>query len=75
MSSAENAGNYQVVQPGRTRHSNPVGIPVRAAQYDPATNTVTLTLGRFKAKRPLTLTATGLAGATGTPAGAIVTKL
>jgi uncharacterized protein YjdB len=74
-STAENVGNYQVAQPGRTRHSKPTNVPVRVAQYNPASNTVTLTLGKFNTGKPLTLTAKGLMGATGTPASTIVTKL
>jgi hypothetical protein len=72
---AQNSGNYQVVQPGLTKHSKPTLVHVKAAQYNPANNTVTLTLGKFNAKKPLTLTATGLMGATGTAAAKIVTNL
>jgi hypothetical protein len=75
IGAAETVGNYKVVQPGRTRRSRPVVVHVRAAQYDAETNTVTLTLGKFNAGKPLTLTALGLVGVTGAAASPIVTKL
>ena len=72
---AANIGNYHVAQPGLTKHSRPTVVKVRSAVYNPATKSVMLTLGKYNAKKPLTLTATGLMGATGTPAATIVTKL
>jgi hypothetical protein len=75
VSVAENVGNYRVTQPGLTRRSRPTVIHVKAVQYNPGNNTVTLMLGKFNTRKPLTLTATGLMGATGTPAATFVTKL
>jgi hypothetical protein len=75
MSVAENVGNYRVTQPGLTKRSKPTLVHVKAAQYNSGNNTVTLTLGKFNAKKPLTLTIIGLTGASGTPAATIVTKL
>jgi plastocyanin/uncharacterized protein YjdB len=72
---AANTANYSVVQAGRTKKSKPVSVAVQAAHYDPGTNSVMFTLGKFNAKRPLTLTATGLVSATGTPASKIVVPL
>jgi hypothetical protein len=74
-SAAENVSNYQVTQPGLTRRSRPTLVHVKAVQYNPGNNTVTFTLGKFNARKSLTLTATGLMSAAGTPAGTIVTKL
>jgi hypothetical protein len=71
---AQNVSHYQVVQPRPGRGHRTTNIPVRLAQYGP-TNSVTLTLGKFQANRPLTLTITGLLGATGVPAATIVTRL
>jgi plastocyanin len=68
-------GHYKVVQPGAGRHAPPKVVPVRTAQYSSGNNSVTLTLGKFNVAKPLTLTITGLVGATGTPAATIVTKL
>jgi plastocyanin/uncharacterized protein YjdB len=75
VASASNIGNYNVVQPGATKRAHPTVVKVKSALYSAATNSVMLTLGKFNAKKPLTLTASGLIGATGTPAATIVTKL
>jgi subtilase family serine protease len=76
---ARKTGHYSVVQDIRAaaqyRPAQTKRIPVRAAKYKPGNNSVTLTLGRYTALNELQLTATGLIGATGTPAGTIVTKL
>lgn len=72
---ATDVSRYKVVQPGRNRRSPPTNVPVITATYNSTQDSVTLVLGRFKANKPLTLTAQGLLGATGTPAAPIVTKL
>jgi uncharacterized protein (TIGR03118 family) len=73
--SAQSAGNYQVVQPGRGKKAHSKAVTVLAASYNAGNNSVTLTLGKFNAALPLALTATGLRGASGTPAGPISSKL
>jgi plastocyanin len=75
QAAAQNLANYHVVQPGRTKRSAPVTIPVRAANYNSGNNSVMLQIGKFNMAKSLTLTATGLVGATGTPAATIVTRL
>jgi plastocyanin len=72
---AKDVGHYQVTQPGRTRRSHPVTIPVRSALFNPADNSIMLMLGKFDARKPLTLTVGGLIGAAGAPVSVIVTKL
>ena len=76
---AQATGHYHVVQIIRAatkkRPAKTKGIPVRAAQYNPGSNSVTLTLGRYTALNQLRLTATGLIGVTGVSAATIVTKL
>jgi hypothetical protein len=72
---AESTGSYQVVQPGRGKKAHSKAVSVLAASYNAGNNSVTLTLGKFNAALPLTLTATGLMGATGTPAGTISSRL
>ena len=72
---AENAGNYQVTQPGRTRHAPRKVIPVLAASLDPSGTSVTLVLAKNNPAKPLTLIATGLEGANGISAATIVARL
>jgi hypothetical protein len=64
-----------VTQPGRNKKSPPKLIAVRAAQLGPDGRSVTLVLGKYNAKKPLTLTATGLVAADGTPVVTIITRL
>jgi hypothetical protein len=70
---AMNVGHYHVTQPGKKGNLNVV--PVLAANYNPGTFAVTLTLGGFNQKKPLQLTASGLTGMGGTPVATIVTNL
>jgi len=72
---AQDVTHYKVVQPGATKRSHPVAVKVGMAMYNPSNDAVTLMLGKFNAKKPLTLTATGLLGSTGAPASTIVTRL
>jgi plastocyanin len=72
---AQNISHYHVTQPGATRRARPVVVRVKSASFNPADDTLMLMLGAFNAKKALTLTATGLIGATGMPVTAIVTKL
>jgi hypothetical protein len=71
---AGNIGYYRVIQPGRFRLSRPTMVRVLAARPGAATNTITLTLGRFLPGRPLWLVITGPVGA-GISAAPIVTAL
>jgi hypothetical protein len=73
--SAENASHYQVTQPGRSRQPGRKVVPVVAASLDPSGTSVTLVLARYDLANRLTLTATGLVAASGTPAATIVTRL
>jgi uncharacterized protein (TIGR03118 family) len=72
---AQSAGNYQVVQPGRGKQAHSKAVAILAASYNAGSNSVTLTLAKFNTALPLELTATGLSGAAGTPAGPITTRL
>ena len=72
---ASDVSHYRVVQPGRNRRSRPQVVRVQAASYNAVDNSVTLRLGRFTANKPLTLTATGLVGATGATVSTITTRL
>jgi hypothetical protein len=71
---AASVSHYRVIQPGRTRPAVGRVIPVLAAQVDAGGSTVTLILGKQGRGKPLTLTATGLVGAQGTPVATIVTR-
>ena len=63
---AQNVFNYRIVGP--TDSSTPGVIPIRAAIFDAATNTVTLQLGkRLQLHHPYTLTVTGLRSTLGSP--------
>ena len=64
-----------MTQPGRTRHAARKLIPVLAASLDPGGTSVTLVLAKDNPTKPLTLTATGLLSASGTPVTTIVTRL
>jgi uncharacterized membrane protein YgcG len=68
-------GHYRVTQPGRKRRGAANLIPIRSIAPGPGDRSVTLVLGKYDARKPLTLTATGLVGADGTPAGEIITDL
>jgi hypothetical protein len=72
---AEAPGHYRVTQPIRTRRRATRLIPVRSIAVGPDDRWVTLVLGKYDAHKPLTLTATGLLGADGTPTPKIITKL
>jgi plastocyanin len=72
---AQDVSHYSITQPGRTKRAKPVNVPVRMAMYNPSNNSVMLMVGKFNTGKPLTLTATGLLGFSGTPAGTITTKL
>ncbi len=72
---AQNTGNYHVVQPGRTKHAKPKAVVVRAATYKPVNHSLTLTPGKYNTALALNLTATGLTGAMGTSAATITTRL
>jgi hypothetical protein len=72
---AAEVSHYLVTQPGRTRHSGPRLIPVLAAQAGQGGGSVTLILGRFNAARRLSVSATGLRGADGSPLATIVTRV
>jgi plastocyanin len=67
--------NYQVTQPGATKKAHPKSILVGMAMYAPGSNTVMLMLGKFNTKKPLTLMASGLLGATKDPIAQFTTKL
>jgi plastocyanin len=75
MTNAQDATHYQIVQPGKTKKSHPVAVPVQMAMYFPTTDTVMLMIGKANAKKPFTLTATGLTSAAGTPLATIMTNL
>jgi hypothetical protein len=72
---AQALGHYRVTQPGRTRRRATRLIPVRSIAVGSDDRWVTLVLGKYVARKPLTLTATGLLGADGTPAPTLVTYL
>jgi uncharacterized protein (TIGR03118 family) len=74
-STAQSAGNYQVIQPARSKHAHAKAVALKAATYNPANNSVTLMLGKFNTALPLQLAATGLTSAAGTAAGTITSKL
>jgi hypothetical protein len=75
ITNAQETSHYQIVQPGKTKKSKPVAVPVGMAMYTPSTNTVMLMIGKANAAKPFTLTATGLTSFAGTPLATIVTKL
>jgi hypothetical protein len=68
-------GHYRVTQPGRKKRGPARLITVRSIALGPDDRSVTLVLGKYDARKPLTLTATGLVGADGTPAPTLVTDL
>jgi hypothetical protein len=72
---ARTTGHYRVTQPGRKKRGPAKLITVRSIALGPDDRSVTLVLGKHDARRPLTLTATGLVGADGTPAPTLVTDL
>jgi plastocyanin len=72
---AQDVTHYHITQPGATKKAHPVNVPVKMAMYNPSTDTVMLMQGKYNKAKPLTLTATGLVGFSGTPAATIVTKL
>jgi plastocyanin len=72
---AQDVGHYRVTQPGRSRLSRPVVIPVQMAMYNPKNDSVMLMLGKFSVSKPLKLTATGLLGARGAHVATVVTRL
>jgi hypothetical protein len=72
---AANTSHYHVVQPGRTRKSAPTVIAVRAATVGLAGTSITLTLGKYNTTKPLSLTASGLVGASGAPVATVTTGL
>jgi plastocyanin len=67
--------HYMVTQPGATKKAKPKVIFVGMAMYMPSSDTVMLMLGKFNAKKPLTLTASGLLGATEAPITSFTTRL
>ena len=71
-SGADDVAHYQVVQAGKSKGKASVGVPVLSARYDPSNNSVSLLLHKFNAKKPGTLTITGLTGISGTPVATIV---
>jgi plastocyanin len=73
--SAMDTANYQVTQPGATKKAHPKAIFVGMAMYTPSTDTVMIMLGKFNTGKPLTLTASGLKGATEAPIAQFTTKL
>ena len=52
-----------------------IAVTVRSLALGPDDRSVTLVLGKYDARKPLTLTATGLLGADGTPTSEIITNL
>jgi len=70
---AGNVAHYLVTQPGKKGKTTV--IKVKTATYNPANDSVALTLGTFKTNKPLQLTATGLTYAGGTPVAQVVTEL
>ncbi len=67
--------HYRVTQPGLNRHSPPVVVRVRAARYNRKDDSLSFILGEFNPEKPLTLTATGLVGASGVPVPEFSTRL
>jgi hypothetical protein len=59
----------------RTKRSAPEAIRVRAAEIGPVGRSVTLVVGKYDAKKPLTLEATHSVGADGRPLGVMTIKL
>jgi hypothetical protein len=72
---AQSTAHYRVTQPGRNKHSAPGNVAVLAASYNSSTSTVLLVLGKHNARKPLTLTATGLTGPAGTAVATFSTGL
>jgi len=72
-STAANVAHYQVTQP--VKKGKTTAIKVKAATYNPANDSVALTLGTFKTKKPLQMTATGLTYAGGTALAPVVATL
>jgi hypothetical protein len=75
VAEAQNVAHYAVTQARRGKRSTPKRIPVRSARFNTLDNSVSLVLGKYDAKKPLSLTATGLVGVEGTPAATVVAKL
>jgi hypothetical protein len=67
--------HYRVTQPGRSRHRAAKVIKVGSIGLGRDDRSVTLVLGKYDARKPLTLTAAGLVGADGTPTTEIITNL
>src|SRR5262249_15600731 len=67
VGAAQDLDHFRVVQSGRHRRPKSRVVRIRTVSYDPGGPSVTLILGRLSTRKPLTLTATGLFGATGTP--------
>jgi hypothetical protein len=72
---AQAPGHYRVTQPGRRKRGPAKLITVRSIAVGPGDTSVTLVLGKYDARKPLTLTAPGLVGADGTPAAEIIIDL
>jgi hypothetical protein len=73
--SAQDVSHYNVTQPGATKKARPKAILVGMAMYPPGSSTVMLMLGKFNTKKPLTLNASGLLGASEAPVASFTTKL
>jgi len=69
------AASYVVTQPGRTKKSAPKSIRVASATLGAGGTSITLLLGAYASKKPLTLKATGLVGAIGAPVATVMTGL
>jgi plastocyanin len=72
---AQDVTHYEVTQSGATKKAHPKAVLVGMAMYTPSTDTVMLMLGKFNTAMPLTLTASGLEGATGAPIAQFTTTL
>src|SRR5262249_38987752 len=68
-------GVYQVTQAGKPKKSAHKPVQVKSTTLGPGGTSVILSLGRYTAGKPLTLTASGLTGANGAPVKSFVTGL
>jgi len=66
--------NYYLTRPGPCRRSRPYVVPIRSVLYDPATNSVTLSLRCHLARRHMLLSIQGLVAA-GTSTTSITTPV
>jgi hypothetical protein len=65
LASARSRSHYQLTQPGRTKRSAPIVVPLKSIDVSANGLEVTLTPGKYNTRKPLKLTIAGLIGSLG----------